>query len=235
MKIKSEMLKFGAATATELNNPEQLPVFFFSLFSFHFRLYVQRQQIIACLERFSRTEKENTHTQTHNFMKSCDGITTKNKSTKWEGKNNKPRTMKCTQTQNCLQPFENHILPKWMWMCVCLHFCVLHTSERITFFSCYCLFAFESNILKFSRKTIHRNLKMVSVYRPDIMRSMRWKHDSHKRLNQDLTWISVMWLTVARHVQLLCYSLFIFLGSALETNVLLVVRRTHFSSPVLEF
>lgn len=78
MGIKSEMLKYAAvATAAAAQQSRTFPNVFLSFHCFRFIFgCVQRQQMIACLERFL-AEKDRGK---HNFLKSCDGITTENKS-----------------------------------------------------------------------------------------------------------------------------------------------------------
>lgn len=135
MEIKSEMLKYAAAI--ELNNPEQFSMFFFSLFSFHFRLYVCVCAKTAndCMFGMIFTDQEK---YTHTHITSWKVVMALQPKTKYEmrgNKNNKPQTMRYTQTHKCLQPYENHILRK----CVCV--CVLSAqANESPFFSCYCLF-----------------------------------------------------------------------------------------------
>lgn len=93
MGIKSEMLKYSAAVAAAVESSTIQNIFqcfsFFSLFSFHFRWCAKAANdcmfgTVALAER-----PRKTHAHQHNFMKSCDGITTENKSKVQNGKEKK--------------------------------------------------------------------------------------------------------------------------------------------------
>lgn len=151
MGIKSEMLKYAAAAAVESSTIQNI----FHCFSFFlfivfvsFSVVCRDSKWLHVRNGFSQRPRK-TRTHKYNFMKSCDGITAKNKSkVQNEKRGKKQQTTNNevhTQAPKCLQLFGNHILRK------CVRLCAVHAGKRITFFFLL-LFAFESNIVNFPRK-----------------------------------------------------------------------------------